>query len=166
MATLDVYLPFLSKWEGGVVRRPNDRGGLTFRGVTLQTLRTFNPTATAHDLLGMSSTQWEALVDRLFWQRWQADRIESQSVAEMLVDWTWMSGHWGIVLPQAMLRVIPDGKVGARTLRAVNESDPYIFWRNLKESRRRYFLRLVQKRPSQRPFLHGWLRRLNELSFA
>ena len=102
MATLDVYLPFLSKWEGGVARRPNDRGGLTFRGVTLQTLRTLNPTATAHDLLGMSTTQWEALVDRLFWQRWQADRIESQSVAEMLVDWTWMSGRWGIVLPQAM----------------------------------------------------------------
>jgi lysozyme family protein len=64
-----------------------------------------------------------------------------------------------------MLRVVPDGNVGPRTLQAVNESDAYIFWSHLKESRRRYFLRLVQQHPSQHRFLRGWLRRLSDLSF-
>ena len=165
MAALDPFLSFLRKWEGGVAHERDDRGGLTFQGVTLPTLQRLRPAATAQDLLHLSQTQWELLVDKLFWQRWQADRIESQSVAEMLVDWTWMSGCWGVVLPQAMLRVVPDGKVGPRTLQAVNESDAYIFWSHLKESRRRYFLRLVQQHPAQRRFLRGWLRRLSDLSF-
>ena len=165
MANIDLFLPFLDKWEGGVALERGDRGGLTNRGVTLATLRRLCPGATVKDLLTMSRTQWEQLVDRLFWQRWQADRIESQSVAEMLVDWTWMSGKWGVVLPQALLRVIPDGRVGASTLLAVNESDPYTLWADLKEARKRFFLRLTQRSRRQRRFLRGWLNRLNDLKF-
>ena len=165
MAKIDAFLPFLRKWEGGVAQQKNDRGGLTNCGVTLATLRRLYPEATATDLLSLDEREWTKVVERLFWQRWQADRIDSQSVAEMLVDWTWMSGYWGVVLPQTLLHVIPDGKVGPCTMQAVNESDPYTLWSDLKESRRRYFLRQAQRSTSQHRFLQGWLNRLNDLGF-
>jgi hypothetical protein len=50
-------------------------------------------------------------------------------------------------------------------LLAVNESDPYTLWADLKEARKRFFLRLTQRSRRQRRFLRGWLNRLNDLKF-
>jgi len=50
-----------------------------------------------------------------YWERWQADRIRNQSVAELLVDWVWASGINGIKIPQQMLNLKPDGIVGEKT---------------------------------------------------
>ena len=35
-----------------------------------------------------------------YWDRWKADDIKSQSVANILVDWVWASGAHGIKIPQ------------------------------------------------------------------
>ena len=165
MARLELYLPYLAKWEGQKANHPADRGGLTVKGVTLPTLRQLHPEAGKAELETIDEKTWKEIVERLFWQRWQADRISSQSVAEMLVDWTWMSGSRGIVLPQTLLRVKPDGIVGPETLEAVNTSNPEKLFSRLRESRRRFYMRLVQHTPRQRCFLNGWLRRLDDLTF-
>ena len=55
-----------------------------------------------------------------YWDRWRADEIRDQKLAEMLVDWTWCSGRWGIVIPQRLLLVADDGIVGVNTISAVN----------------------------------------------
>ena len=37
MAKAELLLPFILKWEGGLVNHPNDPGGLTNMGVTIAT---------------------------------------------------------------------------------------------------------------------------------
>ena len=59
-----------------------------------------------------------------YWDRWKADSIQDQSVANILVDWIWASGVHGIKIPQDLLGVIPDGIVGPKTLVAVNSRNP------------------------------------------
>ncbi len=103
---------------------------------------------------------------RLAWELWQARRIGSQSVAAMLADWTLMWGHWGVVMPQAMMGLVPDGVVDDHTLLTVNGCDAERLFARLHESRRRFYFRLVQQQPQQRCRLGGWLRRLDRLRFC
>jgi hypothetical protein len=35
----------------------------------------------------------------MYWDKWKADKIENQSIANLLVDWVWTSGKWGIIFP-------------------------------------------------------------------
>ena len=81
--------------------------------------------------------------------------VVGHAVSTNLIDWTKIPGDI----------CAPDGAI-YRDARERDFRDPYVFWSDLKEARRRYFLRLVQQRPSQRRFLRGWLRRLSDLSFA
>ena len=47
--------------------------------------------------------------------------IRSQSLTNLLVDWVWCSGKYGITIPQQLLGVKPDSVVGRVTLEALNE---------------------------------------------
>jgi len=33
-----------------------------------------------------------------FWDKWKADLIKDQSIANILVDWVWGSGKYGITI--------------------------------------------------------------------
>ena len=48
----------------------------------------------------------------MYWDRWKADEIKSQSIADILVDWIWASEMHGIKIPHDVFGVIPDGIVG------------------------------------------------------
>ena len=60
------------------------------------------------------------VIDRVlkphYWDRWQADKIKSQSIANLLVDWVWASGKPGITRVQQILGVKQDGIVGDKLL--------------------------------------------------
>lgn len=99
----------------------------------------------------------------MFWDRWQADLIYDQKIAEMLVDWVWTSGSYGITLPQKMLGVKADGIVGPKTLAAVNGREPSLLFKQLKTARLAYLERICMQRPANRRFLNGWCRRLNAI---
>lgn len=68
----------------------------------------------------------------MYWDRWQADRIENQSVANILVDWVWASGVHGIKRPQKILGVTVDGIVGDKTIAALNAMDPMSLFFKIK----------------------------------
>ena len=51
----------------------------------------------------------------MYWDRWKADEIKSQSIADILVDWIWASEMHGIKIPHDLVGVIPDGIVGPKT---------------------------------------------------
>ena len=84
MARAELLMPFILKWEGGFSDHPADRGGATYRGVTLATFRQFYGTdRTAADLRAMTEEQWLRIFREGYWNRWQADRIASQSLADI-----------------------------------------------------------------------------------
>lgn len=172
MADVRKLLPYILKWEGGYIDDPLDNGGATNKGVTIATWR-----AVGYDKDGDGDIDTddlriltnEEVCDRVlkpaYWDRWKADRINSQSVADILVDWVWGSGKWGIIIPQQVLGIQPDGAVGNVTLNAVNSQDAKQLFYRIKAEREAFLYRIVQRNPTQKRFIKGWINRLNDLTF-
>lgn len=164
MACAELLVPFILQWEGGFSDHPADRGGATNRGITLATFRQFYGSGrTVHDLRAMTDEQWMHIFRTGYWERWQADRIASQSLANILVDWVWASGTRGITRPQKILGVEPDGIVGEKTLAALAAREPEGLFRRLHAARIAFVENIVRNDPSQKVFLQGWKNRINAL---
>lgn len=165
MASCEQLAVFILSWEGGFADIPQDRGGATNKGVTIATWRTYckkkGLTATVGTLRAMTQAQWNEIFKTMFWDRWQADQIADQSVANTLVDWVWASGVHGIRRVQRILGVTADGICGPKTLAALNARDGHPLFDLVQADRRRFVEEIVSRTPSQRIFLKGWLRRIN-----
>lgn len=171
MAQVNKLAPFILKWEGGFVNDPHDRGGATNMGVTIATYEAYcrrkgYPHPTIQRLKNLSDEEWVEILKTMYWDKWQADNICSQSVANMLVDWLWASGGYAIRRVQQMLGVQPDGVVGSVTLAAINGQDAADFFARLKAEREQHFRSIVKRNPSQAKFLRGWMNRLNDLKYT
>ena len=167
MAKAEILRPFILSWEGGFVNDPDDRGGATNKGVTIATFRSvFGNHKTVADLKAMTDDQWLLVFKKYYWDRWKADQIADQSVANILVGWVWGSGKPGITLVQKILKVTPDGLVGPKTLAAVNAYDPKKLFELVWKRREKYFNDIVAARPANKKFLKGWMRRLNSVGYG
>ena len=168
MASLLYFAPLLKKLEGGFVNHPNDKGGPTNKGVTLSTFRKyFGKTKTVNDLKNITNEQWRYIFKKGYWDRWKADEIKNQSIAELLVDWTYCSGVYGIKYPQQVLGVVTDGVVGPKTIAAINNyPNQEELFNRLWNRRKKHYEDICKKNPSQKVFLRGWLNRLNHFKFV
>jgi len=171
MAKVELLAPFILRWEGGYVNDPDDLGGATNKGITIATYRFYRKqkgytTTTISDLKNITDAEWMDVLKTLYWDKWKADRINNQSVANILVDWVWASGSYGIKRPQRLLGVAADGIVGLKTLTAVNAypSQKELF-DNIKADRIRFIDEIVASRPANAKFKRGWLNRINEFTF-
>lgn len=165
MATVSKLTPLILKWEGGYVNDPLDRGRCTNMGVTIATYRNLiKSAATCKDVESMSTQEFEKVL-RTFWNRWKADDIKNQSIANILVDWVWGSGVWGIRIPQRILKVKEDGIVGAKTLTTLNNVNQEEFFKRIVEERKAFLHNIVIRDPSQKRFINGWLNRLNDFKY-
>lgn len=168
MAHHSKLVPFILRWEGGFVNDPDDRGGATNMGITLGTYEHYcrrrgYPRPTVERLRGLSQETWEDIFVSMYWQRWRADMITSQAVANILVDWLWLSGGYGITIPQRVLGTRQDGIVGAKTLRAVNRSNPQELFDRIYRERLAFIDRICAFRPANNKFRRGWINRLEAL---
>lgn len=187
MATIDKYIPILFMWEAsatvkegeslesafnrakskGFSNDPSDPGGATMIGITLNTYKTYckrNGMAIPNvtDLKNIQYKVWRDILHTMYWNKWKADTILNQDVANMLVDWVWMSGaNIGIKRPQGLLGVTQDGIVGPKTIAAVNKSNNFL--KTLYQARKTHFENIVRSKPSSKKFLNGWMNRLNYL---
>lgn len=171
MADVMKLVPFILKWEGGFVDDPDDLGGATNRGVTIGTYATYckkkgYPAPTVERLKNLSEKDWAEILKTLYWDRWKADDIKSQSVANILVDWVWASGVNGIKIPQQVLGVTVDGIVGTKTLAALNARNPKELFEEIKEARVQFIEDICRKRPANNKFKKGWLNRINNLQYV
>ena len=102
----------------------------------------------------------------MFWDRWKADQIRNQSIANFLVDWVWASGNYGIKLPQKILGVTIDGVVGPKTIAAVNAKDPDTLFYQLRQERIDFTDRICKSRPQNKRFYTGWINRIIDLKYS
>jgi lysozyme family protein len=172
MAKVLVFAPKILMYEGGFVNDPKDHGGATNMGVTLATWRQVgydkdgDGDIDADDIKLLSANDAISVLKLNYWNRWKADQINNQSIAEILVDWVWASGKWGIVIPQRILKVPDDGIVGNATLFAVNSANQRGLHEAIFQVRGRFILDLVKNHPEQKKFLDGWMNRLNQFKFV
>lgn len=173
MADVGVLAPFILSFEGGFANHPNDKGGATNKGVTIATWR-----AVGYDKDGDGDIDVDDLrlltdrdvVERVlrphYWDRWRADELRSQSVANLVVDWVWASGKHGITNVQRVVGVKQDGIVGAKTLAAVNNQDQHALFDRIFRERVAFIELIVARDRSQGVFRAGWLRRLNAMGYG
>lgn len=170
MANVNKLAPFILQWEGGFVNDPDDLGGATNKGITLSTYETFcrrkgYPKPTVERLKNIGEAEWMEILKTLYWDRWKADQIVNQSVANILVDWVWASGNHGIKRPQKILGVNIDGIVGSKTLNAVNARDSKELFYAIKADRIKFIEEICISRPANNKFKRGWLNRINAIKF-
>ena len=167
MAKYEKLIPTVLKFEGGFANHPSDPGGATNSGVTLSTFRSvYGKDKTVQDLKNMTMEQWKYIFKTRFWDRWKADDIDNQAIANLLVDWLWASGVYGIKYPQEVLGVKTDGIVGLKTLAAINyyPNNKELF-EKLWNRRKKHFEDIVRNRPQSKVFIKGWLRRLSDFKW-
>lgn len=189
MANVEKLVPFIIQFEAGInpagltgeklfekaritgyANDPDDLGGATMVGVTIATYKEYcrkkgYPVPTIDRLRNMTYAQWLDILKTMFWDRWQADEIANQSIAEILVDWVWASGKYGITIPQQVLGVTVDGVVGPKTLAALNKQNPAQFFARIVAERKAYIDRICASRPVNNKYKRGWLNRLNAIKF-
>lgn len=165
MAKIEILQPFVLSWEGGFSNVTGDKGGATNKGVTLNTFRNvYGNDKMIVDLIGMTDEEWLTIFKKYYWRKWMADAIKSQAIANLLVDWVWMSGTYGIKLPQKVLGVKIDGLVGNKTLSAINGyPNQQELFNKLWNERKSFFERIGKG--AQAKFLAGWMNRLRSIRY-
>jgi len=172
MARIDILAPFVLSFEGGYANVKGDRGGVTNKGVTIETWRRYGYDKNGDRVIDRRDmgliTEYDAIyviMKPIFWDKWKADDIRSQSIANLLVDWYWNSGAYGIKIPQSVLGVSIDGVVGPKTIAAINgHPDERELFRRLWVAREEFFKRVAVG--PQKKFLKGWLNRLNGIQYG
>jgi len=171
MAKIELFAPKILQYEGGFVNDPKDKGGATNMGVTLATWRMVgydkdgDGDIDEDDIKLLSKEDAVKVLKLNYWNRWKADQITNQSIAEILVDWVWGSGKWGIVIPQRILKVVDDGIVGSGTLFALNSANQRGLHASIFQARKTFIEELVKNHPDQFKFFNGWMNRLNNFKF-
>lgn len=193
MANVNEIVPFIMRWEGGFVDDPTDKGGATNMGVTIGTWKQVGYDKDGDgdiDVDDLKLLTKDDVVNRVlkphYWDRWKADRINNQSISNILVDWVWASGAHGIKNPQRILNVTPDGIVGDKTLSALNNyPNQKELFAKIFQSRVDFINGIVERsvasyeqkigrkatekellKYTQKRFLNGWMNRLNELKYS
>lgn len=143
---------------------PDDPGGATMIDVTLTTYSHYRKSkgignTTKDNLRCITYEEWYEILKKLYWDKWHADKIVSQGVAHLLVDWIWASGYGSIKKAQRILGVTVDGVVGEKTLNAVNSADSSVIFAKLIEEREWYY----RNCSGSWKYLKGWLRRLHAI---
>jgi lysozyme family protein len=164
MANYAKVIKKILKWEGGYAGNI-DGMTCTMKGVTLATYRKFfGKDKNCKDLKGITQAEWDLIFKEGYWDKWKADDINNQSIADLLVDWCWTSGIYGIKLPQRVLGVKDDGVVGDKTIAAINDySDQKELFDKFWNRRKKHFQDIAKN--GKEKFLAGWLNRLNDFKY-
>lgn len=127
-------LQFVLKWEGGYVNDPKDPGGETKYGISKR----------AHpneDIANLTPERALVIYQTEYWDPIGGDNLPLPACVVAFDT----AVNCGVSRAQAWLRITKED------------------WKALINIRRQYYLDLVNKKPTLKVFLKGWLNRLNDL---
>ena len=170
MARFDIYIPYLTNFEGGYVNDPLDRGGETNMGITLNTYKGYcklvGKPYSYEEFRNMDISLRNEIIKKVFWDNCKADEIVNQSVAMAIVDWSINSGGVAIKEVQKLLKLHIDGIVGKMTLAAINGADQERLFKAIIWARMEYLHEICRIAPTNNRFLKGWINRVGAIKFA
>lgn len=176
ISDVDELVDALIEREGGYVNHPADRGGPTRFGISELVARTHGY---AGCMAALPREEAAAIYRRLYWLRPRFDAVAERSpsiAAELFDTGVNMGPAVAVTFLQRALTalnrngkdfadLVPDGRVGARTLTALDgffairgkASGETVLLRALEALQGERYLRLAERRPANEAFLYGWL---------
>lgn len=162
------FLPAFEKMivrEGGYVLHtvPGDTGGQTYAGIA----RNKNPQWPGWQVIDQGGTpdaqQVRAFYRDKFWDANKLGSISSQRVASTVFDFGVNAGvGTAAKLAQVVVSTTPDGRIGPKTLDAINAYPPDLFLAHYTLAKIARYRDIVRRDRSQSKFLLGWLNRALE----
>ena len=158
--------------EGGLVDDPNDAGGLTNMGISWRTYKSVFPHAVIEDLRHLTVDQAKAVYNQLFWNMTRLRELNSQQIANSLLDAAVNLGIAEMVkIAQRACNAVKgqpdwlvvDGVMGQKTVDAINDYSFVILRVAIRSERCAVYKLIVAKNPSQEKFLQGWLNRAHSV---
>jgi lysozyme family protein len=171
MASFNVAIKHVLKWEGGLVDHPADPGGLTNRGITWGVFKGYAHTVlgidpTRENLVNLTETQASEIYRQVFWRNIKGDQINDQNIANALLDGHVNMGRNGIKLMQRECGAEADGIVGPKTIDAINKAAPLVLFQGYIDARKIYYQKLADRKPQMGVFLTGWINRIDDLRYT
>lgn len=147
---------------------PGDRGGATKYGVTLATLKTINPNATADDVKNLTEQQAKNIYIANYWDKGQVNKMPI-AVQDLVFDMNINHGLGGstMIIQRAVNSlgsdIGVDGKLGNATLNELNKYDGQTLRDAIIQQRNNWIDNIVKNDPSQGKFLNGWKERISSM---
>jgi lysozyme family protein len=169
MADFEKAVQVILKHEGGFVNHPSDPGGATNRGITFSVFKQYAKalglTQTVEALKGLTEDQAKFIYHEHFWNPMKGGEIIDQQVATIIFDAFVNQGYRGLKMAQREAGAHGDGKIGPKSLQAINAAAPRLLFDGIKDARRQYYINLVDSKPAMHVFLNGWLNRVNSFTW-
>lgn len=167
MAFEDAF-QFVLKHEGGYIDDPQDRGGSTNRGITIQTLSNYRgKPITDSDIRNLSIDDTRAIYRSFYWTPLKLDEFTNPKFQIAIFDQAVLCGaHIVVERLQGAMGVTIDGIIGPQTIASVNGflDQDTLFKKFICQLQLRY-CQICTQDPSQIKFLAGWLNRWQDLLF-
>jgi len=162
--TTDSIIDAILRREGGYVDHPDDRGGCTKYGVTVETLGLWRgKAATCADVALLTEDEAREIYRVRYIQQPGFAAVRDDQLRALLIDWGVNSGpRTAIRELQRILGVTVDGTLGPQTRAALEVRESSEIFRLLLQARLYFVANLVQRFPAQRVFAAGWMRRIGE----
>lgn len=168
--------------EGGFVCDKNDHGGATNFGISLRFLNNLiskgtpeeishyftNKTIDADFVKKINAEFAKNIYYYCFWIPCHLDKIDSVSIARKVLSCIVNLGAWkGSTLVQHAInslrkdkvKILVDGKIGQKTIDAINEITMEEFLKAIEDYLIDYYISIVEEEPTQAKFLKGWISR-------
>lgn len=153
-------LPLVLKHEGGYVDHPRDPGGATNKGVTIATFRRYvKKDGTKADLRAITDKQVATVYYRHYWSAVNAQALPA-GVDYAVFDFAVNSGpHRAAQFLQRVVGISDDGRIGPKTIEAVEKMPAAIIIKRLCGNRLDWLKRLK----TWSTFGRGWTRRVQDV---
>jgi len=158
--------------EGGYSNHPKDRGGKTKFGITkktyLEAVRQGIIKKRFFGVRGISEKDAEIIYKKFYWDVLRLDEVNNFRIAEEMFDTAVNCGTTRVVrMTQRILKVMGekvkvDGIIGRVSLAAINKcikEDTEVLFKLLNCLQGVYYLEITERRPSQKVFLDGWVKK-------
>ncbi|MFV5689085.1 glycosyl hydrolase 108 family protein [Flavobacterium sp. ZT3R25] len=173
MANFNLFLPELLKAEGGYQNRVSDRKGNTNSlgqmvgtkyGISAPAYEAYiKRPPTIADMKNLPLQTAVLIAKKFYWDVCNADDIENQSVANIIVDHFFNSGKRMFVKEVLKQRfganIKVDSRISKDTITLLNASNPEFLHYELKKSREKYYRNIGGSN------LKGWLNRLSRFVY-
>ncbi|MDP4270455.1 MAG: glycosyl hydrolase 108 family protein [Bacteroidota bacterium] len=177
MAEFKIALQKTLLHEGGYINDPDDLGGETYKGISraahsnwhgweiIDNYKSKPGFLASLDKDVELQKEVEVFYWTNFWLPMKIYDVRNQTTANSLFDFAVNAGiQISVRLAQSIIGTIADGIFGEQTLAKINAFDPSHFQAAFTVAKIEHYISIIQKRPTNKKYLYGWIARALEYS--